>query len=138
MKLYIQVENGQPVNHPALKDNLIQAFQKVPDNWEPFLRIPRPELGVYEVFQSETPTYQLVEGLWQDVWSVREMTEEEKAIKQSLVKEEWNRRPNRENFAAWVFDEATCSFVAPVQKPADGKEYFWDGSKNAWVQIINT
>ena len=49
MKLYIQVENGQPINHPAFADNLTQAFGQIPNTWEPFYRIERPVPGVYEV-----------------------------------------------------------------------------------------
>ena len=50
MNLYIRVENGQPVNHPSLEENLIQAFGEVPSNWEPFVRVVPPFLGDYETF----------------------------------------------------------------------------------------
>ena len=82
MNLYIQVENGQTINHPAFEDNLIQAFGRVPDNWEPFIRVERPVPGVYEVLESDQPTYQKVDGTWTDVWALRPMTDEEKAAKQ--------------------------------------------------------
>ena len=78
MNLYIQVENGVSINHPALEENLIQAFGSVPDNWEPFLRIERPMLQEYEVLESEEPTYEKIDGVWTDVWYIRDMTEEER------------------------------------------------------------
>lgn len=77
MNLFIQVEDGQPINHPAFEDNLIQAFGAVPDHWEPFVRIERPTPGTYEVLEFDKPTYQKVDGVWTDVWSVRPMTEDE-------------------------------------------------------------
>ena len=58
MKLFIQVKDGQTVNHPALEQNVIEAFGYIPDNWEPFIRVPRPILGVYEILDAEKPTYQ--------------------------------------------------------------------------------
>ena len=136
MKLYIQVENGNTVNHPALEENLFQAFGEIPDNWKPFIRVSSPTLGIYEVLESQNPTYEFVDGVWTDVWHKRNMTQEEKTQKQDAVKDIWNNRPNRENFAAWTFDEDTCSFVAPTPKPTDGKEYFWDGTTNSWREVI--
>lgn len=79
MNLYIQVENGVSINHPALEENLIHAFGSVPDNWEPFLRIERPMLQEYEVLESEEPTYEKIDGVWTDVWHIRDMTEEERS-----------------------------------------------------------
>ena len=57
MNLYIETENGQPKNHPAFEDNLIQAFGDIPEHWVPFERIERPQLGVYEVFDQEEPEF---------------------------------------------------------------------------------
>jgi hypothetical protein len=87
MNLFIQIENGQPANHPALEDNLIQAFGAVPSNWERFVRVKRPVPGLYEVIEFNEPTYQKVENVWTDVWSLRPMTEDEIA-KQQKVRDE--------------------------------------------------
>ena len=87
MNLFIQVEDGQPVNHPAFEDNLVQAFGVVPNNWEPFIRIERPTPGTYEVLESDQPTYQKVDGVWTDVWSLRPMTEDEIAKQKTLEAE---------------------------------------------------
>lgn len=135
MELYIQVENGNTVNHPALGDNLLQAFGTIPDNWQPFVRVSSPKLEIYQVLANTEPTYQFVDGVWTDVWQIREMTDEEKLQKQNQAKEVWNARPNRENFSAWNFDEDTCEFVPPVPKPIDGKQYYWDGTSNSWKEI---
>ena len=113
MNLFIQIENDQPKNHPALEDNLIQAFGSIPSNWEPFVRVVRPVVGVYQVLESEQPTYQKIDGDWTDVWSVRDMTAEEKAAKQQSVKDRWNSMTHSDQTANWVFNEDLCEFVPP-------------------------
>jgi len=128
MNLYIQVENGQTVNHPAFEDNLIQAFGSVPSNWEPFDRIERPLPGVYEVV-SDQPVYQKIDGRWKDIWNVRPMTAEEKTAKQNAVKEAWAQNGH----ASWIFDEDSCSFKPPVPYPTDGKKYRWDEPTTSWT-----
>jgi hypothetical protein len=89
MKLFIQIEDGQTVNHPAFENNLIQAFGAVPDHWERFVRVERPIPGVYEILESDQPVYQKVDGVWTDVWSLRPMTEDEIA-KQKMLETEFS------------------------------------------------
>ena len=135
MKLYIQTENGQTVNHPAFEDNLIAAFGGVPDHWKPFVRVERPTLGVYEVLESEQPAYEMVDGVWTDVWTVRPMTDEEKAAKQQAVRDAWALIPNAFNFTAWVLDEATLRMVPPIPRPVEeGKIFRWSGADNNWKE----
>lgn len=135
MKLYIQTENGQPVNHPAFEENLIAAFGGVPDHWKPFVRVERPTLGVYEVLESEQPAYQMVGGVWTDVWTVRSMTDEERAAKQQAVRDAWALLPNAFNFTAWVLDEATLRMVPPIPRPVEeGKIFRWSGADNNWKE----
>jgi hypothetical protein len=117
MKLYIQIENGQPTNHPALEDNLIQAFGAVPAHWEPFTRVERPTPGVYQVLESNEAVYAKVDGVWADVWSVREMTAEEKTALQQSVRDAFAAREQAENWAAWTLDEATCTMQPPIPRP---------------------
>jgi hypothetical protein len=135
MNLYIKIANGQPVDHPAFMDNLIQAFGAVPSNWEKFIRIERPIPTVYQILDSEEPTYEFNEQLdhWTDVWSLRDMTADEKAAKQQAVKDAWAARPNAANFTAWTFDEATCQYVPPIPRPEGA--FKWDGATNSWVEI---
>ena len=129
MKLYIQVENGQTVNHPALEDNLLQAFGQIPSNWEQFARVERPVLGVYEVLDSDQPIYQKIDGVWTDVWSVRPMTQAEKYAKQQSIKDDWKKN----GFASWVFSEDKCLFEPPIPFPNDGKNYRWDELTTSWL-----
>lgn len=136
MNLYIETENGQVKNHPAFEDNLIQAFGSVPSHWEPFVRVEQPEIGVYEVLESEQPTYTKVNGVWTDVWSVRSMTTEEKVAKQQEVIAMFNSREQAENWSAWTLDEATCTMKPPIPRPdpVEGKTIFWCGADNNWKE----
>lgn len=139
MNLYIQIENGQPVNHPAFEDNLMQAFGSIPTHWEPFNRIERPVPGVYEVLESEMPTYEKVDGVWADVWSLRAMTANEKTAKQTDVITAFNAREQAENWATWTLDEATCTMQPPIPRPEpdqakldQGILTMWCGADNNW------
>ena len=139
MKLYIETKDGQTVNHPAFEDNLIQAFGSIPDNWEPFTRVERPVPDVYEVLESNEPTYQKIDGVWTDVWVLRPMTNKEKAAKQQFVITAFNAREQAENWSAWTLDETTCSMQPPIPRPApdqakisQGIFTFWSGADNNW------
>lgn len=136
MKLYIQVENGQTVNHPAFEDNLLQAFGHIPSNWEPFVRIERPIPSIYEVLESDQPTYQQINAVWTDVWALRPMTETEKAAKQQIVKDFWATRDQASNWSAWIFNEDTCQYDPPIPRPepVQGKTVFWSGADNNWKE----
>ena len=135
MKLYIQIENGQPINHPAFEDNLMQAFGEIPAHWEEFVRPERPVPGLYQVMP-EAPTYEKVDGVWTDVWAIRDMTAEEKAAKQQATRDAFNAREHATNWSAWTLDEATCTMVPPTPRPepVEGVTVFWCGADNAWKE----
>lgn len=166
MNLYIETENGATKNHPALESNLIQAFGLIPAHWEPFTRVERPTLGVYQLMQSQEPTYAKVDGVWVDVWLVREMTAEEKTAKQQAVITMANSHEYASNWSAWTLDEATCMMVPPIPrpefdetkiaaniftfwcgadanwkdtpaKPVDENQYKFDFLAWQWVQVVN-
>lgn len=139
MNLYIQVEDEQPVNHPALEENLLQSFGAIPVHWEPFVRVERPTVGVYEVLESEQASYKKVDGVWTDVWVIRSLTTEEKLAKQQSVIQNFNNRPQAENWAAWTLDETTCMMTPPIPRPepdenklSQGIRTFWCGADNNW------
>jgi len=139
MNLYIETENGVTKNHPAFEDNLMQAFGSIPEHWEPFTRVERPVPTTYQVLESDEPVYAKVDGVWTDVWTVRDMTDEEKAALQQSVRDAFNTRPQAENWSAWTLDEATNTMVSPIARPevdetkiAAGIMTFWCGVDNAW------
>jgi hypothetical protein len=136
MNLYIETENGVTKNHPAFEDNLIQAFGSIPAHWEPFIRVERPTPGLYQVLDSNDSVYTQVNGTWTDVWTIREMTAEEKTATQQAVITAFNERDQASNWSTWVLDEATCTMVAPIPRPTpeEGKLIFWCGADNSWKE----
>jgi hypothetical protein len=139
MNLYIETENGLVKNHPAFEDNLLQAFGVIPERWEPFVRVEQPKLGVYQKLASPDPEYLKINGVWTDVWSIRDMTSEEKAAKQQAVINAFNDREYASNWSAWVLDEETCRVEPPIprlglnQAKLDQKIFtFWCGADNNW------
>ena len=130
MNLYIETENGHPKNHPAFEDNLLQAFGNIPENWKPFERVQRQEIGTYEVFESEQPEYQLINGVYKDVWVMRPMTAEEIKTKKEDAIAAWNS-----HFPSWVFNEDKCTYEPPLPYPQDGKQYYWDEPTINWVEV---
>lgn len=136
MNLYIKIENGATKNHPALEDNLVQAFGEVPAQWEPFTRLECPVPSIYQTIDSNEPVYAKVDGVWTDVWTVREMTVEEKAAKQQTARDAFNSREQAENWSAWTLDEATCTMRPPTPRPdaIEGKLVFWCGADANWKE----
>ena len=136
MNLYIETENGVIKNHPAFEDNLLQAFGSIPAHWEPFVRVERPLLGIYEVMTADEPTYEKVEGVWTDVWHKRDMTAEEKTARQQQAITTFNSREQAENWSAWTFDEATCTMQPPIPRPepVEGVLVMWCGADANWKE----
>ena len=139
MNLYIEVENGITKNHPAFEDNLIQAFGFIPAHWEPFTRVERPVPMVYQILESEEAVYTKVNGVWTDVWTIREMTVEEKTAKQQGVITAFNNREYASNWSAWTLNESICIMTPPIPRPEPdqtklnaGILTFWCGSDANW------
>lgn len=148
IKLYIQVVDGQPVNHPAFEENLLSAFGCIPDGWEQFMRLEVPPLGPYQKIDQEGQiTYQkqefeegeMINVYWTDIHPIIEYTEEEKRVKQEAIKDAWANRPFASNFTAWTLNEEKCMMVPPVEYPyADerpGKCFKWSGPQNNWIEV---
>ena len=41
-------------------------------------------------------------------------------------------------YNSWVLNESTCRWVAPVDRPDDGKYYEWDEDNKQWVEEDGT
>lgn len=135
MELFIRIKEGKPFEHPILGDNFRQAFPDVDTNNLPpefarFVRVSPPKLGPYE--KNQTVSYELIDGVYTDVYSSEQMTAEEIVAKQKLTKDKWIAN-NR--FASWVFNENTCAFEAPVAYPNDGNNYYWNESTVSWDRV---
>jgi len=136
MKLYIKLENGQPIDHPILKENFIQAFPDIdinnlPETFIEFIRVTRPSnLSTYEIYDGVH--YEIIDGVCTDVHTVRAMTIEEKQAKQNQVKSVWAEH----GYPSWVFHETTCSFESPIgPPPPDGKAHVWDEATISWIDV---
>lgn len=135
MELFIRIKDGQPFEHPIFGDNFRQAFPDVDTNNLPaefarFVRVAPPALGPYE--KNQMVSYQLVNGVYTDVFACEQLTTEEIAAKQQAAKDAWLSN----GFASWVFNETTCAFQAPVTKPNDGKFYRWDEPTTLWIEVV--
>jgi len=88
MNLYIQMQDGQPWQHPLLEDNVLQAWpgidlNNLPANLARFRRYQQPGPDVMPVGNFQVPicTYELAsDGVYEDTWTVREMDEDEKRV----------------------------------------------------------
>lgn len=132
MRLFIQIKNGVPFEHPILEENFREAFpdadlNNLPPEFALFNRMPIPQVGVYEKYLGVT--YAFVNDAVTDVHHVRPMTQEEILEKHNAVKAVWAK----EGYLSWVFDEATCSFKPPIDCPEDGNSYYWDDPTLQWV-----
>jgi hypothetical protein len=117
--------------------HLIAAFESIPEDWQPFIRVECPKLGIYQILNSKESSYQFVESekCWMDIWDIRNMTDEEKSAKQQQVKNDWINRPFSHNFTAWVYDEESNLYKPPFLRPTDvpeGQMYRWSGIDNNW------
>lgn len=140
--LYIEVVDGEILNHPIFESNLIQVFPDIAlndqDKYIPFKRIPQPIIGIFEV--NEGVVYEFDgPNLVKDVWKIRPMTAEEK---QAKIDEVRALKP----YPSWLFDEDTLTWSAPVPypgelpKPGDDltnfKRYIWDEETLNWKEFV--
>lgn len=139
-ELYIRMMNGRPVDHPMLRSNIASAFPEVdfdnlPDWLARFERVPKPRIeSPYEIVNG--PVYLVVGDTVKDQWFKREMTEEERMLKQSRARSNFlNDETSPTRKSTWVFDEITCSFVPPVPHPTDGKGYVWSDVSQKWELV---
>tara|TARA_R100000654_G_C2672955_1_gene126333 strand:- start:830 stop:1309 length:480 start_codon:yes stop_codon:yes gene_type:complete len=159
MTLYIKVDaNNNPIGHPHLEDNVKQLypnhdFSSPPAGWLEFVR-KQPELGVYQKFNETIGAdislaykhngleYKLIDGKIQDYWNYIDMTDDEKKAKQDDIKARWAAL-DPAGPASWTFDEATCTYKAPVDTPSDaaspdnpdGVNYKWNEETLSWDKI---
>lgn len=82
MRLFIQIKDGQPHEHPIMDWNMRDAFPDVdldnlPENFANFIRVNEPDVpfGEYEV--PYLSHYDWDGSNVKDMWSVRQMTQEE-------------------------------------------------------------
>ena len=132
MALFLQIQNGQPVNHPVYDFNLIQAYSQIPQGWAMFNRVERPTGLITSPFQTAQCTYALSsDGVtWEDVWTAVEMTDAEKS---ALIAERQANPPGPNV----TLDTSTLEWKPNTTKPTDGQKYYWDFQTGAWTVITS-
>jgi hypothetical protein len=72
MSLYIKIENGRAVDHPALEENLMKVYGAIPSNYEPFVRGEKPISDEPDdrTFKKiiDHVGYEKVDGTWTDTY----------------------------------------------------------------------
>ena len=134
-RLFIQMRDGQPYEHPITENNMRLAFpnldlDNLPDTFAEFERVAPPELGPYE--KNLQVSYELVDGKYKDVFTKENLTDAEKTAKQNQVKAEW---AENNGYASWTFNEDTCAFEPPTPAPDDGKIYYWEEESLSWLLV---
>lgn len=134
MKLYIKISNGDPVEHPILKENMETAYPNVdlnnlPEGWAEFERVSALAPGPYQRVEW---SYGWDNGIVKDIWTIVDMTADEKFQKISLVKSNYKADGGDKN---WIFDEERCCHIPPEPMPNDGKLYTWDLHLERWSLI---
>jgi len=129
----IRIKDGQPFEHPISEDNFTAAFPDVdinnlPPEFARFERVQLSSAGVYKVYTGSS--YQLIDGVYKDVHTFRDMTSDEILNTQNTVKDNWNIAPN---WSSWTFNEETCEFDPPVAYPTDGNQYIWNEETLSWI-----
>lgn len=151
-RLYIKVDGeNNYIGNPSLESNLRMVFrdhdfeQGPPEGYMLFERVPCPVLGVYETFENTIGedlcaayadhnglSYEIVDGVYKDVWHTRDMTADEKLAKQTMVQSEF--AAVNPTWTSWTFNETICDMEPPTPCPTDGNIYEWSESTLSWVQ----
>ena len=112
MTLFIQLENGQPINHAVTEQNFRALFPNVSFSW-PFVAEEveplgfglydfsnQPDLGTFEKAIEITPVRNEY-GIWRQTWAVEPMNEEEVAVR---TEQEWGEVRAHRNFRLSMCD----------------------------------
>lgn len=132
MRLFIQMRNDGPFEHPVTEQNLRYIFptfdpENPPHGFVEFIRSPQPEIGIWQVL-SGSYYEKRPDGKYTDVYYVRDMSRSEREEKLRLTRE-------RFPFKSWTMNENTLEFTPPVAKPEDGLFYDWSEEQQQWLPI---
>lgn len=132
-RLYIQVRDNAPYEHPVTESNLRMIFpyldpENPPQGFEKFIRNATPAVGPFDVY--EGTEYRKIDGIYQDFHVIRPMSAAEKANKISAMRESFPYANT------WTLNETTGDWTAPKPYPnVPGKYYTWDENTMDWVEM---
>lgn len=141
-EFFIQIKDGQPFEHPIARENMQQLFPQhdldttIPDNFAVFDRKQPPLTGPYTRVAGQS--YDWVDGIVTDIFTTRDLTEDEKFAQQESVKINFEKHVG---YKSWVFDEESCTMKPPIPYPGNqdgsGPRYKWDETTLEWVDITD-
>jgi hypothetical protein len=134
MKLYIKFVDGQLIDHPATEINLFYAFgNEIPPEYIPFNRVFAPVPEFYEVLsESSQYVYDPETNTANEVWTVTEMTEEQKQEKRDrFINAFRNTHPT---WTSWEWSDEHKSMQAPTPCPEPSKEEIKQGIGFDWIE----
>lgn len=131
MNLYIELKNGEPINHPMLETNMemiypVMNLDNLPENFCKFVRVDAPVPKWDEVV--EGPEYKIIDGICYDVWTVNKISDEKR---QQMLDELAASNP----YPSWTVDIVNHNLIPPTPYPETGA-WVWDESSLSWVEYI--
>lgn len=139
MNMYIKMENGEPVNHPILESNLLDAYQ-LTEVTEEFMkehslaRFEKPAVAPDVVVLSQDSYETGEDGVVRAVYESRLLTQEEKVdlwVRRprniALAQSDWSQMPDaplsKEKKAEWAEYRQTLrdmtAVYAAIQDPSE-------------------
>lgn len=131
MNFFLQIKDGQPEGHPIDEASVRTLYNGViPGSYGPFVPAGPPvDLGPYETCDA-SPSYVQRGQSWTHDYNRREMTDDEKAALIAEVQQQWQAT----GYASWIWNEAECRYMPPVQPPTDTGAYHWDEASQQWLE----
>ena len=131
MKLYIELKNGEPINHPMLQSNMemiypVMNLQNLPENFCEFVRVDAPVPKWDEVV--EGPEYKIIDGICYDVWTVNKISDEKR---QQMLDDLAASNP----YPSWTVDTVNHNLIPPTPYPEEGA-WVWNEETVSWVEYI--
>lgn len=133
MNLYIELQDGKPINHPMQQSNLEMIypgmdFENLPENYCKFVRVQKPWPKWDEVI--EGPEYKMIDGIFYDVWTINKISDE---VRQQKIEDLIQSCP----YPSWTIDYENCNIIPPAPIPSEGS-WTWDEPTLSWVEYVPT
>jgi hypothetical protein len=132
MRLYIQIVDGEPHDHPLIETNMQHLFgeqfdpENPPEGFAHYEMSPPPNfIDIYDVAEYHYEWKEDRSGVKQ-VWTTRSMTDEEKEREVALLKQETVDMACHD--LEWTksgFDDYTNQLKALINNPVPWKEIEW-------------
>jgi len=131
MNLYIEINDGNIMNHPMQQSNLEMLypgidFENLPENYCKFIRIERPFPKWDEVI--EGPEYKIIDGICYDVWTINKISDEER---QKKIDDLVASNP----YPSWTIDYENYNIISPIPYPTEGS-WTWDETTLSWIPYV--